>query len=160
MWRIRLIEAIIVAISMSGSINDRSTYQLGNFEVEDAADPLTGFRSEFDLPRVTSARVSQAIGREWGQDLIGSWNSHDWINLPSRVGDKIAHCIGAATGEVVAADSTTINRFKLLVAALRLRSGFKTILTEAGNFPTDLYIAKGICDLLGGGIELRSVSGD
>ncbi len=83
------------------------------FEAEDAADLLTRFRGEFDLPegvlyfdgnslgalpRATSARVSQAIGREWGQDLIGSWNSHDWINLPSRVGDKIAHCIGATPG--------------------------------------------------------------
>ena len=61
---------------------------------------------------------------------------------------------------MVEADSTSINLFKLLVAALRLRPGRKTILTEAGNFQTDLYIAQGICDLLGGGFELRSVSGD
>ncbi len=141
----------------------------------DAADPLAGFRDEFDLPenilyfdgnslgplpRGTAARMEQAITQEWGRDLIGSWNSHDWINLPSRVGDKIARCIGAAPGEVVAADSTSVNLFKLLMAALRLRPGRKTILTETGNFPTDLYVAQGVCDLLGDGHELRRVPGD
>ena len=109
--------------------------------------PQAGFRDAFDLPenilyfdreslgalpRATAARIERAIGREWGRDLIGSWNSHDWINLPSRVGDKIARGIGAAPGEVVAADSTSVNLFKLLVAALRLRPGRKTILSEAG----------------------------
>lgn len=80
--------------------------------------------------------------------------------MPSRVGDKIARGIGAAPGEVVAADSTSVNLFKLLVAALRLRPGRKTILSEAGNFPTDLYVAQGVCDLLGDGYEPRRVPGD
>lgn len=143
--------------------------------VADAADPLAGFRDKFDLPsdilyfdgnslgalpRGTAARMEQVVKEEWGRDLIGSWNSHDWINLPSRVGDKIAQCIGAAPGEVVAADSTSVNLFKLLIAALRLRPDRKVILTEAGNFPTDLYVAQGVCDLLGDGYELRRVPGD
>lgn len=141
----------------------------------DAADPLAAFRDQFDLPedilyfdgnslgplpRATPARMEQAIRQEWGRGLIGSWNSHDWINLPTRVGDKIALCIGAAPGEVAAADSTSVNLFKLLAAALRLRPGRKTILTEDGNFPTDLYVAQGVRDLLDDGIELRQVPGD
>jgi len=141
----------------------------------DAADPLAGFRDQFDLPedilyfdgnslgplpRQTPSRMEQAIRQEWGRDLIGSWNSHDWINLPTRVGDKIALCIGAAPDEVAAADSTSVNLFKLLAAALRLRPGRKIILTEEGNFPTDLHVAQDVRDLWGDGIELRQVPGD
>jgi kynureninase len=154
-------------------MTDQSTSR-ESLAAADAADPLAGFRGEFDLPdgilyfdgnslgalpRKVAARMDRAIRQEWGDDLIRSWNSHGWIDLPARVGDKIARVVGAAPGEMVAADSTSVNLFKLLVAALRLRPGRKTILTEAGNFPTDLYVAQGVCDLLGGGHALRQVPG-
>lgn len=141
----------------------------------DAADPLSAFRDEFDLPdgviyldgnslgalpRSTPARVARTMADEWGNDLIRSWNSAGWIDMPGRIGDKIASIIGARPGEVVAADSTSVNLFKLLVAALALRPGRKTILTEEGNFPTDLYVAQGVRELLGDRCNLRRVAAD
>lgn len=122
----------------------------------DAADPLAGLRGKFDLPdgviyldgnslgalpRETASRVERTLSEQWGRDLITSWNAHDWIGMPARIGDKIARIIGARPGEVVAGDSTSVNLFKLLIAALRLRPGRRVILTEDGNFPTDVYIA-------------------
>ncbi|HEY4276229.1 MAG TPA: kynureninase [Rhizomicrobium sp.] len=125
----------------------------------DASDPLASFRSRFALPPAviyldgnslgalpveTAARLDAVIRQEWGDGLIRSWNSHDWIGASQRVGDKIAGLIGGNPGEVVAADSTSVNIFKLLMAALAARPGRKVILSEAGNFPTDLYVAQGI----------------
>ena len=104
-------------------------------EVLDRQDPLRSLREQFELPpgviyldgnslgvlpRTTPARVAQAVTQEWGQDLIKSWNSAGWFTLPQRVGDKIARLIGANTGEVVAADSTSINLYKVLAAALHI----------------------------------------
>ncbi|MBI3708262.1 MAG: kynureninase [Proteobacteria bacterium] len=138
----------------------------------DRADPLARFRAEFDLPegviyldgnslgalpRATSARLDQVIRDEWGSDLIKSWNAHGWIDLALKVGDKIARLIGAQSGEVVVTDSTSINLFKLLAAGLRLRPGRRVILSERDNFPTDLYMIQGLCEMLGGGHELRLV---
>ena len=138
----------------------------------DAADPLAPFRDRFALPeglvyldgnslgalpKAAAARVADAVSREWGEGLVRSWNDAGWIDLPRRVGDKIARLVGAAPGDVVCADSTSVNVFKVLSAALALRPGRRTILSEAGNFPTDLYVAEGLVRHLGRGHRLRLV---
>lgn len=144
----------------------------------DAADPLAPLAAQFTLPegvtyldgnslgalpRATAGRLAEAVQSEWGQGLIRSWNTAGWIGLPQRVGDKIARLIGARPGEVVAADSTSINLFKVLAAALRLQAQRDTarfeIVSEADNFPTDLYIAEGLAEILGGRYRLKLVQG-
>ncbi|MEJ7932392.1 kynureninase [Ramlibacter sp. AN1015] len=101
------------------------------------------------LPRATPARVARAVEHEWGRGLIGSWNDAGWVDLPARVGDKIARLIGARPGEVVATDSTSVNLFKVLSAALSLCAQDaperRVIVSERSNFPTDLYIAEALC---------------
>jgi kynureninase len=139
----------------------------------DLKDPLAGMRDRFALPentiyldgnslgalpKATAQRVSRVVKQEWGEDLIRSWNKHDWMGLPQRCGAKIAGLIGAAAHEVVVADSTSINLFKLLAAALRLRPDRRVILSDTGNFPTDLYVAQGLIELLDKGHELRLVA--
>ena len=130
----------------------------------DAQDPLAALREQFVLPpgvlyldgnslgvmpKATAARVQQVVTQEWGVGLIRSWNSAGWITLPQRVGDKIARLVGAAPGELVVADSTSVNLFKVLSAALNITAADapqrKTILSERSNFPTDLYIAEALC---------------
>jgi kynureninase len=140
----------------------------------DAADPLRIFRDRFalpdgvvyldgnslgPLPRATRSRLDAALHHEWGQGLIRSWNDADWIAAPARIGGKIARLIGAAPDEVVAADSTSVNLFKLLCAAVRARPGRRVILTETGNFPTDLYVAQGVATYLAG-VEVRAAPRD
>jgi len=129
----------------------------------DAQDPLAALRDQFTLPagkiyldgnslgvlpRATAARVAQVVEQEWGVDLIESWNSAGWIDLPQRIGDKIARLVGADPGELVVADSTSVNLFKVLSAALAIAKtnapARRVILSERGNFPTDLYIAEGL----------------
>jgi len=137
----------------------------------DLTDPLKPFRNRFALPqgviyldgnslgampRATADRVAEAVG-EWSRDLITSWNKHGWIELPARIGDKIGRLIGARPGETMVGDSTSVNLFKALAAALRLRPGRKLILSEPANFPTDLYIAEGLAALLAEGHELKLV---
>jgi len=109
------------------------------------------------LPKHVPARLGQVITEEWGTSLIRAWNTHSWIDLPARTGDRIARLIGAKKGTVVACDSTSVNVFKVLSAALSLRPGRKVILSDNGNFPTDLYVASGLKDLLGQGHELKIV---
>ena len=99
------------------------------------------------LPAATPAALARTISGEWGHDLIASWNKHDWINAPSRVAAKVAPIVGAAPDELLIADSTSICLFKLLAAAVRARPERGTILTETGNFPTDLYVAQGLTRL-------------
>ncbi|KPF77852.1 kynureninase [alpha proteobacterium AAP81b] len=99
------------------------------------------------LPHATTARLSAVIAEEWGGDLITSWNRHDWIGAPARVGAKIAPLIGAAADEVIVADSVSVNLFKLLAGALAMRPGRRRIVVAAGDFPTDLYMAQGIASL-------------
>ncbi|HLB75449.1 MAG TPA: kynureninase, partial [Candidatus Dormibacteraeota bacterium] len=138
----------------------------------DRHDPLAQWRERFEcpegvvyldgnslgaLPKATAQRLDHVVREEWGTGLIRSWNTAHWIDAPSRIGDKIARLIGAEPGEVVATDSTSVNLFKLLAAAAKLHAGRPTILTEAQNFPTDLYIAKGLVDLLGGAHAVRVV---
>jgi kynureninase len=141
----------------------------------DRRDPLARFRERFVLPedviyldgnslgpllKSIPERIRQVVEHEWGQGLIRSWNAARWIDLPQRVGDKIAPLIGAEPGEVVAADSTSVNLFKLLSAALALQRGRSVILSERDNFPTDLYVAQGVRDQLGGRHELRLVDAE
>lgn len=138
----------------------------------DARDPLAGFRARFDLPegRIyldgnslgalpsrTPARLEDVIKREWGTDLITSWNSNDWINAPGRLGDKIAQLVGAEPGEIIAADSTSINVFKALSACLQLNPERSVILSETGNFPTDAYMMQGIEALTAGRVRQKLV---
>ncbi len=130
----------------------------------DATDPLAAYRDAFDLPpgliyldgnslgalpKAARDAVSQTVEMEWGQDLIKSWNSHEWIKLPETVGEKIAPLLGAAAGQVICADSTSVNLFKLITAALQLRPGRNKIVSQVDNFPTDLYMAQGIVEWLG-----------
>ncbi len=133
-----------------------------DLEALDRADDLREFRAQFELPpdviyldgnslgalpRRTRERVAGVVEREWGRDLIKSWNTADWISMPQRTGDKIAALIGAGKGEVVAADSTSVNLFSHL------------IVSEKTNFPTDLYVAQGLIAQLGGDLELLLVDG-
>jgi kynureninase len=123
----------------------------------DAADPLAGLRDRFALPadtiyldgnslgalpRATSAAMADMVERAWGERLIGSWNE-GWIDAPTRLGGKIAPLIGAGADEVIVGDSTSANLFKALVAALRIDPARRVVLSEAGNFPTDLHVAEG-----------------
>ena len=107
------------------------------------------------LPKSTPARIADAVTREWGRDLIQSWNKNDWIGAPARLGARIAPLIGAQAGEVVVADSTSVNLFKLAAAAVHAKAPRRVVLSEAGNFPTDLYVLQGLEKMLGGAIELR-----
>jgi len=129
----------------------------------DAQDSLAPLRDQFALPegviyldgnslgvlpRATAARVQQVVMHEWGTDLIRSWNTAGWIDLPQRVGNKIAQLVGAGENELVVADSTSVNLFKVLSAALRIVQADaptrKCIVSERSNFPTDLYIAESL----------------
>lgn len=144
-------------------------------EARDRADPLASFRERFvlpegvvyldgnslgALPKAAAARIKDAVETQWGQDLIRSWNVHRWIDLPQRAGAKIARLIGARANEVVVADSTSVNLFKMLAATLKMRPGRRVILSEPGNFPTDLYVAQGLIEMLGGRYELKLVPGE
>ncbi|MCC2980672.1 kynureninase [Sphingomonas sp. IC4-52] len=137
--------------------------KLAEVQAIDLADPLSPCRARFALPKgvtyldgnslgalpcATPARVAAAIAGEWGEDLIASWNKHGWIDAPARLGARIAPLIGAAADEVIVADSTSANLFKLITAACLAAPGRSTILTEPGNFPTDLYIAQGVAAML------------
>ncbi len=139
----------------------------------DAADPLRSLRDRFllpdgliyldgnslgALPAATPALVDNVMRQQWGDDLISSWNKHDWIGAPQRIGAKIASLIGSMAHEVIVADSVSINLVKLVAGALSLRPGRRVILSEPGNFPTDLYMVQGLAEL--GLCELRLAPAD
>jgi kynureninase len=107
------------------------------------------------LPVAAARRAREVVEKEWGGSAISGWNDHHWIDLPHRVGTKIARLIGADEDEVVACDSTSANLFKVLAAALSLRPGRRTIVTNRGNFPTDVYIAEGLAAFAGQGCVVR-----
>ncbi|MBB3458905.1 kynureninase [Rhizobium sp. BK313] len=128
-------------------------------EAMDAADPLRPFRSRFALPEGVIyldgnslgaashdvfSELQQAATEEWGNGLIRSWNSAGWFHLPLELGDRIGRLIGAAHGQTVVTDSTSINIYKALHAALAMRSGRSVIVAEGDSFPTDLYMAEGV----------------
>ena len=130
----------------------------------DASDPLAQFRERFLIPdgitymngnslgpltRDAQRRMNNVVNDEWGKELIRGWNSAGWYEIPWRVGDKIGRLIGAAPGETVVCDSTSINLFKAAAAAFALREGRSKIVTETGNFPTDLYMLDGLRRIVG-----------
>ncbi len=136
----------------------------------DAADPLAGFRDRFliddatvyldgnsmgRLPKASVDRLTRMAEHEWGRILVRAWTEYGWMESPMRVGDRIAELVGAAPGAVLIAESTSVNLFKLIVAVLKARPGRRVVVTERSNFPTDLYIARGAVEMLGG--ELRAV---
>ncbi|KFI06543.1 kynureninase [Massilia sp. BSC265] len=143
----------------------------------DRSDPLRALRERFDLPegviyldgnslgarpKTALARAQEVVAREWGQDLIKSWNTAGWFELPKRLGDRLAPLIGAKEGEVVVTDTTSLNLFKALAAALQLQArgpgaARRTIVTERSNFPTDIYMAEGLTQWLDRGYRVRLV---
>lgn len=143
----------------------------------DQRDPLRALRERFDLPdgiiyldgnslgarpKAALARAQEVVSREWGQDLIKSWNTAGWFDLPKRLGNRLAPLIGANEGEVVVTDTTSLNLFKALAAALQLQAqgagaGRRTIVTERSNFPTDIYMAEGLAQWLDRGYRVRLV---
>ncbi len=131
----------------------------------DRQDPLAHFRERFvvgepnliyldgnslgRLPKASIELAEDLIARQWGERLIRGWNEEGWWEAPERVGAKIARLLGAQAGEVIVADSTSVNLFKLVIAALRRQKGRSRILTDDLNFPSDMYILQGVVDLLG-----------
>jgi kynureninase len=101
------------------------------------------------LPKATSPHLFDVVERQWGEDLITSWNKHGWIDWPQRIAAKLAPIVGARPSELLIADSTSVCLFKLLASAIAARPGRRTILTQKRNFPTDLYAAQGLADMLG-----------
>ncbi|MBI4014008.1 MAG: kynureninase [Candidatus Rokubacteria bacterium] len=140
--------------------------------VLDQADELARFRAEFvieepgliyldgnslgRLPRRSAARLREVVESEWGGRLIRGWGE-GWMDAPRRVGAKLARLLGAEADEVVVTDSTSVNLFKLVVAALRARPGRTRIVTDELTFPSDLYVLQGVAGLLGGGHRLEVV---
>lgn len=139
----------------------------------DAADPLAPVRDRFVLPageiyldgnslgampKSVADRMARAVSAEWAHGLIRSWNDADWYLAPQRAGAAIAGLIGARAEQVIVCDSTSVNLFKVMVAAARLRPGRSVIVAERGSFPTDVYIAGSVAELMG--LELRCVEPD
>jgi len=137
----------------------------------DARDPLAHVRNHFSLPegiiyldgnslgalpKSVGPRLRKAVDVEWGQGLIRSWNEAGWYRAPQRIGAKIATLIGAPPDEVIVTDSTSIDLFKVLVGALRMRPGRKRVLGVVGDFPTDSYIAAGVADAFNANFESAS----
>lgn len=139
----------------------------------DAADPLAFARERFNLPQgviyldgnslgalpvAAPSALARTAERQWGDDLISSWNKHGWIEWPTRIAAKLGPIVGARPDELLIADSTSVCLFKLLAAAVRARHGRNTILTRRSNFPTDLYVAQGLTEMLG--LKLKAVEPD
>jgi kynureninase len=110
------------------------------------------------LPRATAARVAKTVTEEWGQMLITGWNRAGWMAQPAELGDRIARLVGAETGSVVLGDTLSIKVYQALASALEMVPDRRVILSDTGNFPSDLYMADGLCRTLGDGYELRTVA--
>jgi len=143
----------------------------------DAQDPLAPLRERFDLPadviyldgnslgarpRAALERAQAVVAREWGRDLITSWNTAGWFDMPKRLGERLGPLIGAAAGEVAVTDTTSLNLFKALAAAIRIQTEGpnaerRVIVTERSNFPTDIYMAEGLTEWLDRGYRVRLV---
>jgi kynureninase len=141
-------------------------------EALDRADPLAHKRAAFSipdgmiyldgnslgvLPKNVPQRVMDVTQKQWGETLVKSWNEHGWFHLPRRIGDRIALLVGAAPGSVIVGDTISVNLFKLLGAAARLNPSRRVILSDNGNFPSDLYVAQGFRDLMDDGYVLKIV---
>ncbi|AMK25440.1 MULTISPECIES: kynureninase [unclassified Sphingobium] len=151
------------------------TLDLAEITDLDGRDPLRGFRDEFQLregliyvdgnslgaaPRAAAARIADAVSNQWGEGLITSWLGAQWSTAPRRIGDKIASIVGARPGEIIASDSTSVNIFKALTAAISLRPDRSVILSESTNFPTDVYMMQGIEAFSGGRLRAVTVAPD
>jgi len=154
-----------------------TTITRADCEARDRQDPLRSLRDRFDLPqgviyldgnslgarpKTALARAQDVVAREWGNDLIKSWNTAGWFELPKRLGDRLAPLIGARAGEVVVTDTTSLNLFKALAAAMQIQAsspnaGRRAIVTERSNFPTDIYMAEGLTKWLERGYNVRLV---
>lgn len=108
------------------------------------------------LPKGATERMQQVMTAEWGQDLIRAWNTADWMALPAKVGDRIGRLIGAPAGSVATGDTLSIKVYQALAAALKMRPDRRVILSDAGNFPSDLYMAQGLIGTIDKGYELRT----
>ncbi|MFU8827600.1 MAG: kynureninase, partial [Brevefilum sp.] len=156
--------------------NDQIWADLVTFASQlDADDPLGGYKAHFyradpdeiyldgnslgRLPLETQRRLAEIIEHQWGSGLIRSWGTH-WYDAPTRIGDKLAGLIGAGPGEVVIADSTTINLFKLVISALKINSDRRQVISDVLNFPTDLYTIQGALALLNRGHTLVLLESD
>ncbi|QGZ38738.1 kynureninase [Pseudoduganella flava] len=151
------------------------TYSRTACQALDAADPLAALREQFDLPagiiyldgnslgarpKAALTRAQHVITQEWGKDLIKSWNTAGWADLTKRLGDKLAPLVGALPGEIVVTDTTSVNLFKALAAALALQADAparKVIVTERHNFPSDIYMAEGLAGWLERGHTVRLI---
>ncbi|MGE3832638.1 MAG: kynureninase [Parvibaculaceae bacterium] len=144
-------------------------------EALDLSDPLASLASLFHrpanliyldgnslgaLPKAAAERIRATLEDQWGETLIKSWNEHGWFDLPLKVGTRIARLIGAPGGSVIAGDTISVNLFKLLSGAIRLRSDRRVILSDTGNFPSDLYVAQELAAVLGQGHRLKTVEPD
>jgi kynureninase len=110
------------------------------------------------LPVTAAARVAQTITDEWGEMLIRGWNKAGWMDMPSRVGDRIARLIGAEEGHVVMGDTLSIKVYQALASCIQMNPARRVILSDTGNFPSDLYMAQGLCRTLGQGYVLKTVA--
>jgi kynureninase len=134
----------IVALDRS----DTLAPQIDEFLVPTGTVYLNG-NSLGPLTKRARQRAKEVVEEQWGEDLIASWNSHDWIDLPLITGEKIAKLIGAAAGQVICCDSVSVNLLKVLASSLQMQPSRNLILSQADNFPTDLYVAQGLQSLLG-----------
>ena len=140
-----------------------------NFETLDKHDALAPMRHKFSLqdgliyldgnslgvlPKATADHVHEVIKQQWGVDLIRSWNCHQWMQKPTQLGDKVGRLVGAEAGQVLICDTTSVNIFKLAAAAVKMRPGRTKLITEIGNFATDLYLLQGLAKLLGDQVQL------
>lgn len=145
----------------------------------DRLDPLAAYRDRFDLPesviyldgnslgalpKAAPARAAEVISRQWGGDLIRGWNTHGWFDMPTRIGAKLSRLMAGDRGACVATDTTSVNIFKAVAAALdiqrRDQPGRRVIVSERDNFPTDLYVIEGLISFLDRGYELRLIDDD
>jgi kynureninase len=138
----------LLAAARLADAQDELAFVRTRFELPDGTVYLDG-NSLGPLPRAVLPAVEELVRRQWGQDLITSWNVHDWWGLPRRVGDRLAGLMGAAEGQVICGDSTSVQLFQALVAACRLRPGRSVLLTDGASFPTDQYLADSVGRLLG-----------
>jgi kynureninase len=146
-----------------------------DFEKLDESDLLAPMRDEFFLeegliyldgnslgvlPKATEKRLCQVIKEQWGVGLIRSWNSHQWMQKPTELGDKVGQLVGAEKGQMLVCDTTSINIFKLAAAAVKMRPGRTKLITETGNFSTDLYLLQGLARLLGDKVTVVALPRD